>query len=103
VEDYVLTIILNETMIKNPYSFPSIDNLLDQMKGVMVYSRLIGDQVITSYKLKMNVFLRLLSKRGSDTMSLSFGHGDGQMPKGIHELHERGVSRILGQVCSIIH
>jgi hypothetical protein len=40
--------LLNEETIKNMYLFPSIDNLLDQMKGTTVYSRLIGDQVITS-------------------------------------------------------
>jgi hypothetical protein len=37
------------------YLLPSIDNLIDQMKGTTVYSRLIGDQVITSYELKRTI------------------------------------------------
>jgi hypothetical protein len=103
VEDSLLTIVLNKATIKNPYSLPSIDNFLDQMKGVTVYSILIGDQVITSYELKRNIFLGPLPKRSSDTTSLSFGYGDRQIPQGIHELDEGGFSQILGQVSSIIH
>jgi hypothetical protein len=83
---------LNKATCRNPYPFPSIDNLLDQMKGATMYSILIGDQVITSYKLKRTVFLIPLSKHGSDPTSLSFGRGDEQKPRGNLELDERGVS-----------
>jgi hypothetical protein len=31
---------LNKAMIKNQYLFPRIDNLFDQMKGVMLFSKI---------------------------------------------------------------
>jgi hypothetical protein len=61
------------------------------MKGATMYSILIGDQVITSYELKRTIFLRPLSKCGSDTTSLSLAMGMDKLPRGNLELDERGV------------
>jgi hypothetical protein len=59
---------LNEETLRNPYPLPSIDNFLDQMKCITMYSRLIGDQDITSYELKRTIFLKPLSKCGLHTV-----------------------------------
>jgi len=38
---------LNKYTIKNKYPFPKIDDLIDQLRGVLYFLRLIYNQVIT--------------------------------------------------------
>jgi hypothetical protein len=49
---------LNKVTIKNQYPLPRIDDLFDQMKGVMGFSKIICDQGITSYGSRRMTSLR---------------------------------------------
>jgi hypothetical protein len=49
---------LNKATIKNQYPLPKIDDLFDQMKGAMVFSKIDCDQGITSYRSRRMTSLR---------------------------------------------
>jgi hypothetical protein len=63
---------LNKATIKNQYPLQRINDLFDQMKGTIVFSKIDLDQGITSYGSRRMMSLRQPSRQGLDIMSLLF-------------------------------
>ena len=94
---------LNKATIKNQYPLPRIDDLFDQMKGATVFSMIDCDPGITSYGSRRMTFLRPPLRRYLDIASSLFFLWTDKRPRVIHELEERGVPQVLGQVHPSIH
>jgi hypothetical protein len=75
-------------MIKNQYPLLRIDDLLDQMNGAMVFSRIDLQPGYHQLQIKGMTSLRPPLRQGLDVMILLFYHWIYKRPWGIYEFDE---------------
>ena len=61
---------LNNVTIMNRYPLPMIDDLMDQLVGAEVFSKIDLRSDIIRLELRRKIYPKLRSKRGMDTMSI---------------------------------
>jgi hypothetical protein len=88
---------LNKATIKNQYPFPRIDDFFDEMKGVMMFSKIDLRLGYHQLHIKEEDIPKTAFKMRFRHYELQFYRSVDECPEGIHEFDEWGVPQILGQ------